>query len=164
MADITDKYTRQVSRPDDIRRASQEEERKNSLAEHAEQDPEPIPTAEVWDAAFEMVGVEVENVGETGGKSVNDAIVQATQNATAAVNNALMTKEQRQAEAFVDALEKRGAVVGDLTTKQQEAYEASLLADPEETERLNAELELTGDDPEVGEDEDGNTIYQDATG
>lgn len=131
------------------------EERDERLEEFVASLPEGvIPTGEFPDASAGTPGP-----GYGWQPDAVDAMaVHAAAEAGARVEAASPTKEQRQAKAFVDELEARGVTLGDTHFHSDDDESAT----EEETLRLEAELELSGDDQEIGVDAAGNTIYLDA--
>jgi len=113
--------------------------------------------AESFDAALEQA--RAVSVAQEAAGTVDSAIAQAVQASAERVEAAQMTSEDRLAKAI--ARELKGQV---LETDSTDLYVPT--EDDEETDeataRLEAELEQSGEDLEIGPDAEGNMIYRDA--
>lgn len=151
---IGTEYAGQWRRPEDAARENEEAERRAALGEH--QSIGEHEGLAAFNEAWEQVTGEL-GATEVEAAPVDQAIMQVAAQSGQAVEQAKLSKDERRAKAFVDELERRGTVLGDTHFHSDDEP-----ATPEETARLEAELELSGDDEEIGVDGAGNTIYKDS--
>jgi hypothetical protein len=161
--DIGTTYRRQFSTPDDALRERENETRKAELQEIIDQGTQPhegmAEFAERFDAALEHAGAV--DVAQNGHDAVNNAIAAKVAQATARVEAALRTPEQRMASAFADELEARGVVLGDTHFHGDDDDDEFTEATPEERAEMEAYLQEPDEDPVIGTDGAGNVVYQD---
>ncbi len=160
---ITYQYAAQFRRPEDSLREKEEAERREALEAHIEErktgsaDNEGVLMFdEAWNTALEQFAPEDDAVNEgvvNGEVSVNAAILSAARTATARVDAAFKTREERIAEAVAEKLRPTLDAEDDSLSDMYETTD-------EERARLDAELELSDGDPLVGYDEQGNSVYQ----
>jgi hypothetical protein len=101
-----------------------------------------------WDASLERVGAE--NISEAADDVFSRAITAKVDAATAAVEAARLTPEQRNARAIVDELEARGVMLGDTHFHADDEPEA----EPDEDDEVEWVTDLSGSYPVISDDDE----------
>jgi hypothetical protein len=127
----------------DAHRRTEDESRRHELEEISGFGIAPHEGMEAFEEAWaaNMVEANAENVSDTGHNLVNEAIGLAVQESADRVADKQMSSEDRQAEAFVRALERHGIALGD-----DARYEAEHQAILDEVASLEAEETEAQDD------------------
>lgn len=114
---IGTEYAGQFRRPEDSARENAEAERKAALGEHESAgDHEGLAAFnDAWEQVTGELGATV--VDEA---PVDQAIMEVAAQSGQAVEQAKLSKDERQAKALVDELERRGTVLGDTHFQNEE--------------------------------------------